>query len=268
MSQTIASLDAAKNTYEEFGWYRSSARLGGETLDRIRLAVDALSREERPEVVCEKGTDVVRAIHGCHLYDETMAKLVRFPLFVELAEALVGDSVYVYQFKVNLKQSYEGAAWPWHQDFAFWKFEDRMPEARAVNIAVLIDETDEHNGPLRVLSGTHQMGVVGVEDEADKRSGDWRNHVSADLEYTVPLEYAERLEREHGSDLIMGPAGSIYAFHPSLVHASSSNLSPNRRALMLITYNAISNAVHSSPRPEFLVSTDPRPVVALAENRL
>jgi ectoine hydroxylase len=268
VSQTVASLNAAKNMYEESGWYRSSARLGGEILDRIRLAVDELSREERPSVVYEKEARVVRAIHGCHLYDEAMAKLVRFPLFVQLAEALVGDSVYVYQFKVNLKQSYEGAAWPWHQDFAFWKFEDGMPEDRAVNIAVLIDDTDEHNGPLRVLSGSHRLGLVGVEGDADTRSGDWRNHVSADLEHTVPLEYAECLKRKHESDLITGPAGSVYAFHPSIVHASSSNLSPSRRAMLLITYNAISNAVHSSPRPEFLVGTDLRPVIALADNRL
>lgn len=266
MSQAVISLNAAKGAYEESGWYRSSVQLGGETLDKIRQAVDELSREVRPEVVYEKGTDVVRAIHGCHLYDETMAMLVRFPLFVELAVALVGDSVYVYQFKVNMKQPYEGAAWPWHQDFAFWKSEDGMPEDRAVNIAVLIDDTDKDNGPLRVVPGTHRLGLVGVKDDAP-RSGNWRNHVAADLEHTVPVDVAERLESERGSELITGPAGSVYAFHPSIVHASSSNLSPSRRALLLITYNATSNAVHSSPRPEFLVGTDLRPVDAIEDNR-
>lgn len=210
---------------------------------------------------------MVRAVHGCHLFDQTSAKLVRLPLLVELAEALVGEPVYVYQFKVNLKQPYEGAAWPWHQDYTFWRNEDGMTDDRAVNIGVLLDDTHEGNGPLRVLPRTHRLGLI-ESAENGGRSGDWRKHVAANLEYTVPDPEAERLEREYGRELVVGPAGSIFAFHPSIVHSSSSNTSPGRRALLLVTYNAVSNAPISSPRPEFLVGRDTRAVVPTEDNSL
>jgi ectoine hydroxylase len=268
MTDIDTTLKSAKNDYDGAGWYHSPERLSTDALDKIRNVIEKVSQEVRPEVVYEKDTNVVRAVHGCHLYDETIARLVRLPLFVELAEALVGDQVYVYQFKVNLKQPYEGAAWPWHQDYTFWKNEDGMTQDQAVNIAILLDDTHEENGPLRVLPGTHRLGLVQASGGEDAGNGDWRKHVAADLEYTVPDDEANRLEKEYGRELITGPAGSIYAFHPSIVHSSSSNKSPDRRALLLITYNAVSNATLSSPRPEFLVGTDTRPLVAAEDNEL
>jgi ectoine hydroxylase len=267
MSGNNAALKQAKDEYDLTGWCRNSESIARENVEKLHAAVDRISQESRPEVVYEQGTNVVRAIHGCHLFDETSARLVRLPLLVELAERLVGEPVYVYQFKINLKQPYEGAAWPWHQDYTFWRNEDGMPDDRAVNIAILLDDTHEGNGPLRVLPQTHQLGLI--ESAGDRnRSGDWRKHVAADLEYTVPESDAERLEKEYGKELIVGPAGSIFAFHPSIVHASSSNTSSDRRALLLVTYNAVSNAPRSSPRPEFLVSRDTRPVVPADSNLL
>jgi ectoine hydroxylase len=267
MPLSTQDLGIAKAEYETAGYYRHVDSLGAENIGKIRDSVERISRETRPEVIFEKDTNVVRAVHGCHLFDETSAKLVRLPLLLGLAEALVGEPVYVYQFKVNLKQPFEGAAWPWHQDYTFWRNEDGMADDRAVNIAVLLDETHESNGPLQVLPGTHRLGLVETADQAE-RSGDWRQHVSADLEYTVPDDAAERLEKEYGKQLIVGPVGSIFAFHPSIVHSSSSNRSPDRRAMLLVTYNAVSNAPQSSPRPEFLVSKDTTPVTAVADNRL
>ncbi|MEH1097927.1 phytanoyl-CoA dioxygenase family protein [Micromonospora sp. CPCC 205561] len=267
MSETIGALKPVKDEYDVTGWCRNPESLSIENVEKLRESIDRISRENRPEVVYEQGTNVVRAVHGCHLFDETSAKLVRLPLLVELAEALVGEPVYVYQFKVNLKQPYEGAAWPWHQDYTFWRHEDGMTDDRAVNIAILLDDTHEGNGPLRVLPGTHRLGLIEAAEDRS-RSGDWRKHVSANLEYTVADADAERLEKEYGRELVVGAAGSIFAFHPSIVHSSSSNTSPDRRALLLVTYNAVSNAPGSSPRPEFLVSRDTRPVVPAEDNFL
>ncbi|MBF9069819.1 phytanoyl-CoA dioxygenase family protein [Streptacidiphilus fuscans] len=265
MPENDAAFDQEKKTYDDAGWCRGPQLIDAETIGRVRGAVDGISRTRRPEVVYESGTDVVRAVHGCHLYDDTSARLVRFPLLVRLAESLVGDRVYVYQFKVNLKQPHDGAAWPWHQDYAFWKHEDGMADDHAVNIAVLLDEAHEDNGPLLVLPGTHRLGLLG---DSDARSGDWRRHVSADLEYTVPWDQAAQLERDHGRELLTGPAGSVFAFHPSIVHSSSVNSSADRRAMLLITYNAVHNAVTSSPRPGFLVGTDIQGVIAAEDDQL
>lgn len=233
---------------------------------KLRDSVERIKLETRSEVVYEEDSRTVRAIHGCHQFDEVCARLVRLPVLLDLAHALIGEPVYVYQFKVNLKQPYTGAAWPWHQDYAFWYREDGMPSDQAVNLAIFLDDTYEKNGPLQMIPGTHRLGVIGSGGESETRAtGDWQKHVSADLQHTVSPDYAERLVEERGKRLLIGPAGTLCAFHPSIVHSSSDNLSENRRGLLLITYNLVSNAPDHPSRPEFLVGRDTTPVVRLAD---
>lgn len=247
----------AISAYHENGWYAANGKLDEGALKKVRKSVDVISRMVRPEVVKEDGADVVRALHGCHRYDEVCAQLVRVPLLLDFAHALVGEEVYVYQFKVNIKSPREGKEWPWHQDFSFWSREDGMLRADAVNIAINLDDVHEYNGPLTVLSGSHKTGLVDAADDVEAVTGsDWRKHVSAQLTYTVPDERVETLARQHGTETLLGPAGTITVFHPSIVHSSSNNLSDDRRTILLITYNSVKNAPAWPSRPEFLVSRD------------
>ncbi|MER6143284.1 phytanoyl-CoA dioxygenase family protein [Streptomyces sparsogenes] len=263
-----ASLADLKTAYDENGWCAYPYRFADHSVRLLRDRVAAISRQRRPEVVHEAGNDTVRAIHGCHAFDELCSALVRHPRLVSLAEALTGKPVYVYQFKVNLKQAREGAAWPWHQDFAFWSEEDGMCRPDAVNIAISLDDVHDHNGPLVVIPGSHGLGLLDLPAEDLGEKSDWRQHVSADLAYTVSEERARALARQSGEDKIKGAAGSVHAFHPSIVHSSSNNLSDDRRALLLITYNAVDNAPTRPTRPEFLVARDATPITPLADERL
>ncbi|MEU5022717.1 phytanoyl-CoA dioxygenase family protein [Streptomyces milbemycinicus] len=268
MPKTIKdSSTALKSAYAEAGWSRIPFRFDNKALELIRERVASISRERRPEVVHEKDSDIVRAIHGCHLFDDVCSALVRHPQLVALAELLTGKPVYVYQFKVNLKQAHEGAAWPWHQDYAFWNKEDGMPRPEAVNVAISLDDTHEDNGPLTVIPGSHRLGLIGLPNTVEGE-GDWRRHVSADLAYTVNTDTASDLAQRNGTELMVGPAGSVHAFHPSIVHSSSNNSSPDRRALLLITYNAVDNAPAAPKRPEFLVSREATPITPCRDDRL
>ncbi|MCB5181251.1 phytanoyl-CoA dioxygenase family protein [Streptomyces antimicrobicus] len=255
-----------KSIYEQEGWLLSPEVLGEELIAAVTGRIEELSAEDRPEVVYEKGTRTVRAIHGCHLFDDLCRRLVRLPALLGLAEELLGEPVYVYQFKVNMKQPKEGVAWPWHQDYSFWHHEDGMAADRAVNIAIHLDEVHEKNGPLRIIPRTHRLGLL--DERVGAGGGDWHDHVSADLEYTVPDGIADALADEHGVVHATGPAGSLYAFHPTLVHSSTDNLSEDRRALLLVTYNAVANAPERLSRPEFLVSRDTTPLTLAAADAL
>ncbi|HBF82732.1 MAG TPA: phytanoyl-CoA dioxygenase [Streptomyces sp.] len=265
---TESALTGLKAAYDRDGWCEFPYRFTDQAVTLLKERVAAISRERRPEVVHEKGSDKVRGIHGCHAFDEVCATLVRHPKLVALAEELTGGPVYVYQFKVNLKQAHEGAAWPWHQDYAFWSEEDGMPTPNAVNIALSLDDIHEGNGPLVVIPGSHRMGLFDLPEKGSEGDSDWQQHVSADLAYTVREERAEKMAAESGSVLITGEAGAVHAFHPSIVHSSSNNVSPDRRALLLITYNAVDNAPENPTRPEFLVTRDSTPVTPAADDRL
>ncbi|MFJ6610150.1 phytanoyl-CoA dioxygenase family protein [Streptomyces sp. NPDC091289] len=267
MSQAPGTtLDAAAR-YHETGWYAADFSLDHRSVSALRSRITALGEQRRPEVVQEKEGGATRAIHGCHAWDDLCAALVGLPELVGLAMSLLGGPVYTYQFKVNFKQPYEGAAWPWHQDYAFWQEEDGMPRPDAVNIAIALDHAHEGNGPLTVIPGSHRLGLLDLP-ASDTRTGDWRDHVSSDLAYTVSPDRAARLSAELGTELLVGPAGTVHAFHPSIVHSSTDNLSPDRRALLLITYNAVTNAPAAPARPDFLVSRDIAPVTPGADARL
>jgi len=254
--EVIRGLTSIKSEYEREGWCKTPLRLETSAVESIRHTIDRIAGQQRSEVVHETGSTAVRAIHGCHLFDELCAALVRLPLLVKLAETLLGRPVYVYQFKVNLKQARQGAAWPWHQDYSFWQAEDGMPTPNALNVAISLDDVHEQNGPLVVIPRSHQLGRLDVarsEGGGTGRRGDWRAHVSADLTYTVRSDWAEALVQTNGCEPMLGTAGSINVFHPSIVHSSSSNESADRRALLLITYNAVDNAPLNPTRPAFLV---------------
>lgn len=255
---------AARAAYEQSGWYELTQTLEPPIVDRVRDSVTRISAQRRPEVVFENGSGVVRAVHGCHRFDQSCAALVRLPRFVALAEALLDGPVYVYQFKVNLKQPFEGKAWPWHQDFAFWLREDGMPTPNAISIAVFLDDVHADNGPLTLIPGSHRLGLLDRDAASNSQpSRDWRRHVSSDLEYTVDDARAGTLAADLGQHVAVGPRGSCFAFHPSIVHSSSNNRSPDRRAMLLITYNAADNAPSNLTRPEFLVDRDTTPVAPL-----
>ena len=76
------------------------------------------------------------------------------------AMQLFGEPVYMHQFKINGKMAFDGDVWQWHQDYGTWMNDDLMPEARAMNVAIFLDEVNEFNGPLMFIPGSHKQGAL------------------------------------------------------------------------------------------------------------
>src|SRR5665647_2644929 len=91
--------------------------------------------------------------------EEEIALLARHPRLIEPLRQLFGEEVYVHQFKLNAKAAFEGDVWQWHQDYGTWHRDDGMPAARAMNIAVFLDEVMPINGPLLLIPKSHKQGV-------------------------------------------------------------------------------------------------------------
>ena len=64
---------------------------------------------------------------------------------------LLGGDVYMHQFKINAKAAFNGDVWQWHQDFGTWHRDDEMPEPRAMNIALFLEDVTEFNGALMFI---------------------------------------------------------------------------------------------------------------------
>src|SRR5215469_8707845 len=131
--------------------------------EEIKVLMDevpALYAQRRPENIGEKTANVMWTNFAAHMYSYPFAKLARHPRMVEPIRQLFDEDVYMHQFKINGKQAFDGDVWQWHQDYGTWRADDQMPEDRAMNVAIFLDEVNEFNGPLMFIPGSHKLGTI------------------------------------------------------------------------------------------------------------
>jgi ectoine hydroxylase len=140
-----------------------------------------------------------------------------------------------------------------------------MPEARAMNIAVFLDEVFPFNGALMLVPRSHKGGTLAA------------GHDLATTSYplwTLDQETVTRLcrEAEHdGEPGIVAPTGkpgSVLMFHGNLVHASAPNITPYPRKIVYLTLCAVSNHITKFNRPEFIAHRDFTPISQVSDDAL
>ncbi len=237
-------------------------------------AVPELYSRREAYNVREKGKDAVRTNFAAHLYSEPFAKLARHPRMVDPVQELLGEELYMHQFKINGKQAFDGDVWQWHQDYGTWLNDDRMPEARAMNVAIFLDDVNDYNGPLMFIPGSHKRGVVDAKHDLTTTS-----YPLWTLDNDLVAQLVERAGGPGGYDAAgrtvprgivspTGPAGSMILFHGCLVHASGSNLSPWNRVSVYLSLCAVSNHIRRFKRPEYIAHRDFTPIETLQDDCL
>lgn len=165
---------------------------------------------------------------------EAIAAFARQPNLTELAAEIVGGPA--IPFRATLFDKSPASNWlvVWHQDTALpiqqrrdipgwgpWSLKDGTTYAHApasalekfVALRVHLDDSNAKNGPLRVLPGTHNIGVL--EDAAIHQFASDVNPV----------------------DCVVSLAG-VVAMKPLVVHASSKSRSEQPRRVLHIEYAA------------------------------
>src|SRR5207247_170830 len=181
------------------------------------------------------------------MYSAPFARLARHPRMIEPVVEVFGEPVYMHQFKINGKMAFDGDVWQWHQDFGTWFNDDQMPEARAMNVAIFLDDVNEFNGPLMFIPGSHKLGVLDAGHDTTTTSYPL---------WTIDHATIARLVARGGLVAPKGPAGSMIMFHSCLVHASTSNLSPWNRVSVYLSLCAVSNHIRRFKRPEYIAHHD------------
>jgi ectoine hydroxylase len=257
--------------YEDEGFVFLTDHFSPSDMELVRAELPAIFASDTPMRVVEE-SGVVRSVYGSHTTNELLGRLSRHPKIVGPAEQIVGDAVYIYQFKINAKVAFSGDVWEWHQDYVFWLKEDGMPAPRVTNAMIFLDEVNEFNAPLTLIPGSHKEGVIDVGANAEamargEAEREWLPNLTAKLKYTLGKETVGELVSKYSLAAPKGRAGSVLFFDSNLVHGSANNISPFDRALVLVTFNSVRNAplLNDKSRPDFLVSRDNRPLAALAE---
>lgn len=227
-------------------------------------AVPALYARREAYNVREKGSDAVRTNFAAHLYSEPFAKLARHPRMVEPVQQIFGDALYMHQFKINGKMAFEGDVWQWHQDYGTWKNDDLMPEPRAMNVAIFLDDVNEFNGPLMFIPGSHKLGVVDARHDLTTTS-----YPLWTVDNALIAQLVRRAgDKQGGIVSPKGPAGSMILFHGCLLHASTSNLSPWNRVSVYLSLCAVTNHIRRFKRPEYIAHRNFAPILTLPDDCL
>ena len=233
----------------------------------MKYLVDAVPKlyEKREEYnFREKDSDAVRTNFAAHLYSEPFAKLARHPRMIKPVEELLGEQLYMHQFKINGKMAFEGDVWQWHQDYGTWMNDDLMPTARAMNVAIFLDEVTEFNGPLLFIPGSHKKGVIKASHDLTTTS-----YPLWTLDNNLISQLVNRAGGKKGGIVSpKGPAGSVIFFHGCLVHASSNNLSPFNRISVYLSLCAVSNHIRRFKRKAYIAHRDFTPIECLPDDCL
>lgn len=260
--------DDAIAAYRRDGFVLGAARLQSDDLAELSAAAPAILAEDSPRRIMERDGVTVRSVYGPHQSAPAVSRICRLKQLAGAAMDVVGESVYIHQSKINVKAPFVGDQWEWHQDYIYWLHDDGIREPNLVNVAVFIDEVTEFNGPLTFIPGSHDKGVLAATEKEGMPVGyedapHWVSTLTADEKYGVGHDIVADLARDRGLVSPKGPAGSVLFFHPNILHASSTNISPFGRRTLIVVYNGVANPATNTtnPRPEFLAARDSSPVM-------
>jgi len=234
-----------------------------ETKNLVNEVPELYARKEEYNIR-EKNSDSVRTNFAAHMYSEPFAKLARHPRMIKPVEDLLGEKLYMHQFKINGKMAFDGDVWQWHQDYGTWKNDDLMPTERAMNVAIFLDDVTEFNGPLMFIPGSHKRGVVNAKHDTSTTS-----YPLWTLDNKLVSKLVERAGGIKGGMVSpRGPAGSMILFHSCLVHSSGSNLSPFNRVSVYLSLCAVSNHIQRFKRKEYIAHRNFDPIECLPDDCL
>ncbi len=250
--------DAELKTFDEEGYLFFPEVFRPEEAALLRQEAEIVYAMDRKEVWREN-SGIVRTAFAAHLYNEGFRRLGAHPRLLDPVQQLLDGPVYMHQYKVNAKEAFDGEVWQWHQDYGTWHRDDEMPEPRAMNIAVFLDDVTAANGPLLFLPGSHKMGVIEAGHDLETTSYPL---------WVLDRDMISKLADRGGCVAPTGPAGSVLLFSSLLVHASPANISPLSRTIVYLSLCQVDNHIRAFNREAWIAHRDFTPIEALDDDCL
>ncbi|MDL5051044.1 phytanoyl-CoA dioxygenase family protein [Oscillatoria amoena NRMC-F 0135] len=103
----------------------------------------------------------VNGIHDMQFHRGSYSRLIMHTNVCDLAEALLGPDVMLHHTKLIYKKSRTGGMFPMHQDYPYFPFKNHSMLAFSIHL----DDTDDSNGGLRVIPGSHKFGPLALANK-------------------------------------------------------------------------------------------------------
>jgi ectoine hydroxylase-related dioxygenase (phytanoyl-CoA dioxygenase family) len=229
------AMDENRRRFREAGSFVVERALSPNDLAMLRRECQRLvvGREAEMERL---GVDVLDLDHRgkryfLHGYD-TSAALRRFltsAFMVQIAQAALGDTVYLFNEQFVVKAADRGLQFGWHQDSGFIGY----PHEPYLTCWIPLDDVDAENGTIWLLPYSRAGTRAAVEHVLDPETNDLIGYVGDDP----------------GDPLILS-AGSIACFSSTVFHRSGPNTTGRVRRTFVAQYSAqpILNEDGSGPR--------------------
>ena len=163
------------------------------------------------------------------------------PAFVMAASQLLGGSVRFWHDQLFYKPARHGGVVAWHQDYSYWT---RTRPMEHLTCWTALDDTDEENGCLQYVPGSHRWNLLDMPELAGDMNGIFRfldQRQAAEFKpLPVPLQ-----------------KGYATFHHPLLVHGSYQNRSERPRRAFVI--NVFKDGVLSDTDEPLLNGVPPVP---------
>jgi phytanoyl-CoA hydroxylase len=133
--------------------------------DAIARILESVGGTEHDRSHTWSGVDPSLQLKGFHdlpYHDAVFTRMVAHPRIVRVLAGLIGPNVQLHHSKMLVKPPEQGAPFPMHQDYPYFPHENHSVLAASVHL----DETDEENGCLHVVPGSHTLGPLEAQGEA------------------------------------------------------------------------------------------------------
>jgi len=223
--------------YREEGFFVLEGIVSPGDLDTLRSECQRFI-DERDREMDRLGVDKLDLDHRgsryfVHAYGESPAveRFLSSDLMARIAQAALGDTVYLFNEQYVVKAAERGMKFSWHQDSGFIDYAHRP----YLTCWIALDDMTEANGTAYLLpysrAGTRDV----VEHVRDQESNDLVGYFGDDP----------------GDPLIV-PAGSIACFSTTLFHRSGPNTTDRMRRVYVAQYSAEPTLREDGSQPRML----------------
>jgi ectoine hydroxylase len=114
---------------------------------------------DQPQEVWREKTGAPRTAFAAHTYNEAFRLMAHHRAWSSRC-----SSCSARRLRPSIQDQRQGGVrgrvWQWHQDYGTWARDDGMPQPRAMNISIFLDEVLPINGPLMSDSESHKYGTL------------------------------------------------------------------------------------------------------------
>jgi ectoine hydroxylase-related dioxygenase (phytanoyl-CoA dioxygenase family) len=187
--------------------------------DECQRFIDERDREMDRLGVDKLDLDHRGSRYFVHAYGKSPAveRFLSSDLMVQIAQAALGDTVYLFNEQYVVKAAERGMQFSWHQDSGFIDYAHRP----YLTCWIALDDMTEANGTVYLLpysrAGTRNV----VKHVRDQESNDLVGYFGDDP-----------------GDPVIVPAGSIACFSTTLFHRSGPNTTDRMRRVYVAQYSA------------------------------